>query len=82
MTESTLIKDILAGVMQNIRSRGDLRQQVMVRDGYRCWRCGAEAVIACNETNDDKDIETAETMISLCGNCHDKHELGPKIERN
>ena len=73
MSEPVLLRDILPGVMANIRGR--IRRRVLEQNGYRCRKCGDEAVIVCYETYDDGDIERAEDLISLCAACHDKHEL-------
>ena len=73
MSEPILIKEILPDVMKKIQAR--IRQAVLERDNYQCRNCGAEAVIACHTTYDDKDYESAEHMISLCDNCHDNLSL-------
>ena len=75
MTEPMLLYKIPPGAMTNISNRGNLRQQVMKRDGGICQRCGKTAIIACHKNYDDKDFEAPEDLISLCANCHDKHDL-------
>ena len=75
MTEPMLLCEILPRAMTNIRNQGNLRQQVMERDGGICQRCGKTAIIACHKNYDDKDFEAPEDLISLCEDCHDKHNL-------
>ena len=65
------ISTALPGLMADILHQ--TRRQALIRDNYRCQRCGADAVIACyTEYAGGQGIEN---MVSLCGPCHGKLKL-------
>jgi 5-methylcytosine-specific restriction endonuclease McrA len=49
-----------------------LRQQILLRDGWRCQRCGAMANLEVhhNEFRSHSGHDSEENLITLCHGCH------------
>ena len=70
MSEPVHISEILPGVMVDIQKR-----RALARDGGQCL-CGKPALIVCFRRYDASYEATLDDLVSLCGDCYERHEIG------
>lgn len=58
-----------------------IRKQALIRDNYKCQKCGNEAEEVHHLTYDNFPNEKIEDLQSLCSNCHNKITWKERFER-
>lgn len=58
-----------------------LRMNVLERDGWRCQSCGTSESLQVHHIRSRSALgdDTAENLVTLCADCHDRLHLGYRL---